>query len=149
MVASLILKVINQLWKFVCVWLTEFEKHVYLSEMRRWECFKVFTFKILNVIVLFAVERLFTNQQDGITCPLESEGDQFVILVLTDIASGAALQIIYPWLAIKCFKSEAERSEGSNDSTLPPFNTSDEYVDVLYRYGAALIPTFDLCLRRL
>jgi hypothetical protein len=52
----------------------------------RWECFKVFTFKILNLIVLFAVERMFTNSNDDTRCALESEGDQFVILVLTDIA---------------------------------------------------------------
>jgi hypothetical protein len=40
----------------ICRYLTKYERHKFWSEYRRWECIKIFIFKIINVLVLYGVQ---------------------------------------------------------------------------------------------
>ncbi len=53
-----VVTVVNKLWEVICKNLTLLEAHSFYSDFRRWECFKVFTFKIVNIVVLYLVKSL-------------------------------------------------------------------------------------------
>jgi hypothetical protein len=114
----------------LCQKLTDFEKHLYWSEFRRWDCYKVFFFKVFNILVLFAVQ--YQNPPPG-TCPLEVMANQFAVLVLLDVAVGVFAEFALPALYLCCCRRRLEKSEKSNDDEMPEFILSDEYVGLTYR----------------
>lgn len=129
---SLVMSAINITWKFICEYLTVFEKHTYHSDARRWDCFKVFLFKMLNLLVLMLVKKieLLDNTTD---CPLQNMGSQFVFLFFVDFAANIATGLILPLLENCWSRRKAETSTESNDALKATFVLSEQYVEGLYR----------------
>jgi len=133
LVLSSIIRVVNFAWSVICRKLTEFEKHLYYSDHRRWDCFKMFVFKVLNVLVLFYVKRLeILNSNDD--CPLRSMANQFAILILFDISVTQIFEIGIPYIQAKWLNPQKENSgDKSYEDSKPQFILSDEYVEIVYR----------------
>lgn len=130
LVMSGIIKAINMAWKVLCQRLTRFERHTYWSDYRKWDCFKVFFFRLFNILVLYAVQ---VNSADGSYCPLRNVGHQFATIILLDITVNSFVEIVLPLLQTRCFKGSKAKSQGSDDAAKPEFILSDEYVAVCYR----------------
>jgi hypothetical protein len=146
LIMSGILTLINMAWRILCRKMTVFEKHLYWSEYRKWDCFKTFVFKIFNVMVLYAVK---VQTVDTNECTLESMGNQFTILILMDITFNSILEIFMPFVRSKLSSKTAQQSESSNDASRPEFILSDEYVEVMYRQfivglGLLVVPMLPL-----
>jgi hypothetical protein len=133
-IMALVVKLVNAIWKKVCRYLTKYERHKFWSDFRRWDCLKVFTFKICNVTVLYFVKRNAILQDDSGVCALRAMASQFFMLVVMDITVNAVMEVLVPWYFARQAEAKAIKDNQSADDDLKPgFDLADEYTEVAYR----------------
>jgi len=127
-----VMSAINLFWKFVCQYLTVFELHKFWQTFRRWEVVKVFVFKILNVLVLYLV-KLINIIDTSNECPLYDMAEQFLLLLLLDIAVSVVGDVVAPLAWNACCAKSGQRTHVADDTYRPEWDLADEYVTLMYR----------------
>eukprot|EP00761_Pharyngomonas_kirbyi_P011920 gb/GECH01011946.1/.p1 GENE.gb/GECH01011946.1/~~gb/GECH01011946.1/.p1 ORF type:complete len:683 (+),score=139.05 gb/GECH01011946.1/:1-2049(+) len=116
---------LNFLWGYICLWLTKYEKHPTWTILRKHHTVKLVSFKLLNIFFMSAVRGIFTQR-----CPLEVLGKQYLLQMFADLLLFNAIEMGIPYAQLK-WKQWREGEVEEKDK--PEFDTSDEYLEVLYR----------------
>ena len=136
-VAGLVLgctiKFVSITFKMACTYLTKLEKHKFWSDYRKWDCFKLFVFKVANIIVLnFTTRETMLNTDDD-SCALEYMSETVYYVLLCDIGMNSCSAIFTNITLRRMNSTKAQNSAKANSASMPTFVLSDEYVEAVYR----------------
>lgn len=150
---SVIIAVLNIVWKMVSRQLTQFEVHISRTAQTEWDTGKVFFIKIANVMSLYVVKFLITARfgeaadstdpaancpvystaLDDCRCPLAGMAWQFFYLIILDLTLSNALEIVLPAVQSPVMRWLGFTKGRGDASVQQEFDLTEEYVEVLYR----------------
>ena len=122
---SVVIGLVNFLWKKICISLTNFEKHHTWSGYRSHNTFKYLFFKLFNVFFMGFTKGLF-----NVPCVIRTLGNQYLIQMLLDFLVFNAIELVVPYVSYFISK---RRNKGSDEGVRPDFDVSEEYLEVIYR----------------
>ena len=126
-----IVSICNVLWKQVCFFLTKFEKHKTYSDFRKSNLFKLVIFKVASLFALYTVRYIIEQYRSA--CPVYSMGIQYLLLFILEITVANISEIFLPKVINFIKKKKNQKSEESDYSKRPEFDTSEEYLELIYR----------------
>jgi len=136
-ISAVIIRVINVVYEFICMYLTRFEKHRTWSNFRNHNTLKLFVFKIVNVIVLYILrDRIFrniTNEEILPGCPFVDVGSQLLFILVLDLTIQNIWEIIYSVVWARIGRMFEKKGKKGTDYYKPEFDLADEYIEILYR----------------
>ncbi|KAF2077137.1 hypothetical protein CYY_001584 [Polysphondylium violaceum] len=136
-ISAVIIRVINVIYEFFCMYLTRFEKHRTWTNFRNHNTLKLFVFKIINVIVLYILrDRIFrniTNEEISPGCPFVDVGSQLLFILVLDLTIQNIWEIIYSVVWARIGKMFEKKGKKGTDYYKPEFDLADEYIEILYR----------------
>eukprot|EP01133_Synstelium_polycarpum_P007744 gene7744-9075_t len=137
LVSAVIIRVINVIYEFICLYLTHFEKHRTWTNFRNHNTLKLFVFKVINVLVLYLLrDKIFrglTNETIIEGCPLIDVGSQFLFILVLDLTIQNIWEIIYSLALARIGKFIGKHGKKSTEYYKPEFDLADEYIEILYR----------------
>ncbi|EGG17168.1 DUF590 family protein [Cavenderia fasciculata] len=137
LVSAIILRVINVIYEFMCLYLTKLEGHRTWTNFRNHNTLKLFVFKVINVLVLYILrDKIFRDITDQVVqagCPLIDVGSQFFFILLMDLTLQNIWEIVYSVGMARIGRCIGKRGKKSTDSYKPEFDLAEEYLELLYR----------------
>jgi len=128
---SFVAVILNTVYTFMALALTEYEKHQYMSSAIRWTTLKLFLFKIANIMTVFAAKDYNSNTD----CVYKLLGSQFFTLWFVELFVGTPGVIIGNMIWHQYYELYGEVTgtvTGDNDC-YPAFNLPIEYLKVIYK----------------
>ena len=140
--ASAVVIVINLLWKVVCRSLTKLEQHATWSMYRVSNTIKFFLFKLVNGVSLMLATS-FVLRDDK--CAQPAIRQQLLALFLLDIFVANLQELVTAFARAALGKRLGENNRQADNASLPNFDISNEYLEILYRQflvflGLPLVP---------
>eukprot|EP00736_Rhodelphis_marinus_P009286 Rmarinus@m.16535 len=140
-----LLFVVNLIWKFWCMHLTEFERHKTWTSYRKHNVFKFFLFKLANMLALYFVQYQYRSSEDE-ACPLNAAGNYFINQMLFDLTVGNLVELLLPHMYMWFYACLGQKTKfGMDEATKQIFDLSEEYLEILYRQfiiylGSLVVP---------
>jgi len=141
----------NAIWWKLCEVLTNFEGHSTWSQYRKHLTLKYYFFKVINLLVIFISRYMVRTSSDwfnfiplylfilrnatvniSLTCTLELDSEQFLLLIVTEMIATRFTAVIGPWIYYKLW-SKCNEAGPFSDKGRPIFDLPMEYLEVLYR----------------
>eukprot|EP01122_Echinamoeba_exundans_P012425 TRINITY_DN5183_c0_g2_i2.p1 TRINITY_DN5183_c0_g2~~TRINITY_DN5183_c0_g2_i2.p1 ORF type:complete len:345 (+),score=55.47 TRINITY_DN5183_c0_g2_i2:410-1444(+) len=165
---SVVIAVMNVIWKQICVFLTRFEQHYTYSQFLNHHTIKFFVWRILNVCFMFlgrwlvavgAIEATpaFSFLKDrwaDVGNPYADPcriitilAEQYTILLVIELTVGNLVEILIPMAWLKFQQVCCNKVTGENlDAGRMDFDVAEEYLELLYRQfivymGMTVFPT--------
>lgn len=126
-----IVSIFNLLWKKTCLKLTNFEKHDTYTNFRRFNLFKLVIFKVASLFSLYTIRYMVDQYRNS--CMVYAMAVQYLLLFLLEITIGNVGEIFIPKLINLYRKSKNQRKENPDSDFQPEFDTSEEYLELIYR----------------
>ncbi|KAG2373881.1 hypothetical protein C9374_011766 [Naegleria lovaniensis] len=122
---SCVVNIVNFIWKKICIYLTNFEKHKTWSGYRTHNTMKYLFFKLFNVFLMGFTKGLF-----NVPCVIRTLGNQYLIQMILDFVVFNAIELILPYIE---YYIKKKRNKGSDENVRPDFDVSEEYLELIYR----------------
>ncbi|KAG2386685.1 hypothetical protein C9374_002429 [Naegleria lovaniensis] len=123
---SVVISVMSFIWKKICVYLTNFERHKTWSAYRKHNTFKFLFFKLFSVFVMGFTKGFFATP-----CVIKIMGNQYMIQMVTDFCLSVSVEFLLPWIIYKVKGSLTKNKETIIHK--PEFDVSEEYLELIYR----------------
>ncbi|GKT25625.1 Anoctamin like protein [Aduncisulcus paluster] len=134
-IVSVSIVLLNAIFKTVGKILPEkLERNRTWSATRKSILVKTFMFKIVNLMVLYAVSGLVTAEGDEevTNCPLTSTGKQFTTNIIMELTVFNAIELGMPLITF-LIKRKYQNSKKTDEELRKPWDQSDEYLELFYR----------------
>jgi len=133
--------VINFFFSVISGPLTGLEKHRTWSKYRKHNCLKLISFKMVNLLSLYAANEVALVSNQNITgtgdniCFYHTTGSKFLVMILVDIAvfNGVGFGIPLVQAFLRNHIPSMKKTTGSDDSLKPEFDIAQEYLEIFYR----------------
>ncbi|KAF0975758.1 hypothetical protein FDP41_005085 [Naegleria fowleri] len=123
---SIVISLMSFIWKKICVYLTNFERHKTWSAYRKHNTFKFLFFKLFSVFVMGFTKGFFATP-----CVIKVMGNQYMIQMVTDFCLSITVEFLLPWIIYKVRGSLNKDKEVVIHK--PEFDVSEEYLELIYR----------------
>lgn len=130
--------------KMICKILTNFEKHSKWSRYRQHWLIKFFSFKFLNIIILYAAQYL-ARIDDTEKCPLSDIGTQYVVNYVLDVITTSLTGTLLPLFNFYCMRCKGNNIKRKNNEAKDSFDIVEEYLEIFYQQftlylGGTIVP---------
>ncbi|GKT33199.1 Anoctamin like protein [Aduncisulcus paluster] len=142
-IVTLTIAILNAVYKLVGKILSDkLERRPSWSSTRKSALIKTFTFKMINLMALYAISGLVSSSDSNTvpTCPLTSTGQQFTTVILMDLCLFNPIEILVPLLLYFIFK-KVGGSNKTDEELRTKWDQSDEYLELFYRLSQTYFGT--------